>query len=99
MSLRQHDRITVLKNGEEIDVFNWVNISRSALVRGSNPTVETFAPAIGAGDSPRPPEAVTTWVAEELRHEFDIDPETHDIDVIDPDSDDITILSPTDHPE
>lgn len=79
------------KDGEEVEVFNWVNIKQPAIIRGHNPAVETFDAEIGAGDSPRTPDAVTTWVAEELEMEYGINPEDHDIEVIDPESEEVEV--------
>lgn len=90
--LQRKDRLTVARDGEEIEVFNWVNVSQPAIVRGSNPVVEKFDPDIGAGDSPMKPKAVTTWVAEELWHEFSIEVEDHDIEVIDPTAEEVDVL-------
>ncbi len=93
MNLKQRDRIEVERDGEEIEVFNWVNIELPAQVRASNPVVEKFKADIGAGDSPLTPDAVTVWVAEELEYEFGIDvEEDHAIEVVDPESDDVTVL-------
>lgn len=91
MNVQHHDRITVAKDDEEIEVFNWVNISQPAIVRGIG-DIEKFHPDIGAGDSSMKPDAVTTWVAEELWHEFGIEMENYDIEVIDVESDEIQIL-------
>jgi len=90
--LQHRDRITVHRDGEEVEVFNWVNIKQPAVVRGGNPVVEKFDAEIGAGDSSRTPEAVTEWVAEELWHEFGIEVADHGIEVIDVESDDVDVL-------
>lgn len=92
MKLQHRDRITVIRDGEELDVYNWVNIKQPAIVRGGNPVVERFEAEIGAGDSPMTPDAVTTWVAEELYHEFSIDVEDHDIDVIDVENEEVDVV-------
>jgi len=95
MKLRRRDQITVEKGGEEIQVFNWVNILQPAIVRGNNPVVEKFGAEIGAGDSDMKPDAVTTWVAEELWHEFDIsqnDLKELGIDVIDVEAPEVDVL-------
>jgi len=92
MTLRQRDRITVEKAGKEIEVFNWVNIKQPAVVRGGNPCVEKSEAEVGAGDSAATPDAVTSWVAEELRREFYIDVEDHGIDVIDPEDEGVSVL-------
>lgn len=92
LSLRKQERITVRRDGEELDIFNWVTVERATRVRGHNPTVQYFEPTIGAGDSKRKPDAVTPWVAEELRSEMNIDVEDHGIEVVDPESDDVEVL-------
>lgn len=92
MNLKHRERITVQADDEEIDVFNWVNVTQPATVRGHNPAVETYQADIGAGDASFTPEAVTPWVAEELSREFYIDVEEHGIDVIDPTDDGVTVL-------
>jgi len=92
MNLKHNDRITVELDGEEIEVFNWVNVRQSAAVRGGNPTVEKFEPNIYAADSFQTPEAVTHWVAEELWHEFSIEVEDHGIEVIDPSDEEVAVL-------
>lgn len=89
--LRRKDRLTVVVDGEDVEVFGWVNIKQPAIVRGSNPVVDRDEPEIGAGDSSMTPDAVTVWVADELRDEFYIDPEDHGIDVIDPTDPEVTV--------
>jgi hypothetical protein len=91
-NLKLHERIDVQRDGEEITVYNWVNIKQPAVVRGHNPVVEKFDAEIGAGDSPTTPDYVTPWVAEELWHEFNIEVEDHGIEVVDPESDDVALL-------
>ncbi|WP_225334265.1 hypothetical protein [Halomicrobium urmianum] len=90
--LRRKERLTVVQDGEETEVFNWVNVNQPAIVRGHNPVVDTYDAQIGAGDSSMHPDAVTHWVAEELRDEFNIDPEDHDIEVIDPTDEEVGVL-------
>lgn len=95
MKLQRREQITVERDGEELDVFNWVNIKQPAVVRGHNPVVETFESEIGAGDSPETPDAVTHWVAEELFREFSItksDLQEQGIDVVDPTSEEVDVL-------
>ncbi len=86
------DRLTVYRDGEEIEVFNWVTVEDAARVRGYNPTVEHFEPRIRRGDGHQPPKAVTKWVAEELEDEYYIDPEEYGIEVIDVDSGDVEVM-------
>jgi hypothetical protein len=92
-NFRLRDRLTVKHDGEEKEVYNWVNIKQPAIVRGSNPVVERFTAEIGAGDSQMHPEAVTSWVAEELLYEFNIDLDTYnEIEVIDVESEEVAVL-------
>jgi hypothetical protein len=86
------DRFEVLRDGEELEVYNWVNIKQPAIVRGDNPAVEKFEAEIGAGDSSMHPDHVTEEVAEELWHEFGIEVEKHDIEAVDVESDDVELL-------
>lgn len=90
--LRQRDTLTVDVDGEELEVYGWVNIERRTTVRGSNPVVDHGDAKIGAGDSRMDPDAVTHWVAEEVEHEFGIDVQDHDIRVIDPTDEEVDVL-------
>lgn len=81
--LRRRDRIEVERDGETLDVYNWVTMERASRVRGNNPVVEHFEPCIFGGDSRMEPDAVTDWVARELIVEFDIDVTDHGIEVVD----------------
>ncbi|MFC7216505.1 hypothetical protein ACFQO4_20815 [Saliphagus sp. GCM10025334] len=92
MKPRLRDRLTVEKDCEEIEVFNWVNVNRWSTVRASNPVVSHEETEIGAGDASFTPDAITKWVAEELHDEFYITPEDHGIEVIDVESDEVTVL-------
>lgn len=91
-SLQRKERITVIRDGEEVERFNWATVIQPARVRGHNPVVEKFDAEIGAGDSRMKPDAVTHWVAEELDFEFGVDPEEHGIEVIDPTDDDLEVV-------
>jgi len=84
-------QVMEIGDGEEIEVFNWVNIQQPAVVRGHNPVVEKFDAEIGAGDGAKTPGAVTHWIAEELLHEFGIEVEDHGIEVIDPTAEEVTV--------
>lgn len=90
----RHDRITVVIDGEEIDVFNWVTIERAHRIRPVSH--ESFEPRIYAGDDlgGTHPDAITKWLANELRHEHLINVETlwPHIDVIDIESDEVTVI-------
>lgn len=82
---------------EEIEVWNFLNVTMAHQVRGGNPTHETFLGESriekggGAGGQP---DYVTERVAEELWHEHGIDlpHDEFDIDVIDVESEDVNIL-------
>lgn len=91
--LRLQDRIHVVdEEGDEREVFNWVSVEETSVVRAVNPTVETALRRIYAGDSEHMPEAVTHWIAEALNDEFNINVEMANIDVIDPTRDEVTVL-------
>jgi hypothetical protein len=90
--LRLNDSLTVRQGGEEIEVYNWVNIKRRSIVRGNNPVVEHGEATIHAGDSRIEVDAVTHWLGEELKFEFGIDVTEHGIEVIDPTSDEVDVL-------
>jgi hypothetical protein len=92
MEPQRQERLTVKRDGEEQTVYNWVNITQPAVVRGHNPVVEKFDAEIGAGDSPKTPEAVTHWLAEELWYECSIEVEDHGIEVVNVESEDVTVL-------
>lgn len=87
------DRIHVLRDGEELEVFNHVSISQHHYVNSVNGH-ETFEPDIVKGDLGRgpPPEYVTERIADVLWHEFGIEVEQHDIEVVDIDSDEVELI-------
>lgn len=78
---------------EEIDVWNFLNVTLAHQVRGGNPTQVTFygSSRIEQGGGGKQPEYVTHWVAEELWHEHGIDLPTDefDIEVVDVTDDEI----------
>ncbi|AUX09238.1 hypothetical protein AArcSl_1609 [Halalkaliarchaeum desulfuricum] len=93
-SLRHRDVIRCKRDGEEVAVYNRINLTQPAMIRGL-PTVERFETQIGAGDSQTPPEAITHWVAHVLTDEFGITRDglaTHDIAVVDPTAPEVTVL-------
>ena len=92
MNPRRRDRLDVVRDGEEIEVFNWVNVDRSAQVYAGAGQIEYFEGDIGAGDSSMTPDAVTKWIAEELSHEFNIYVEDHGIEVVDIESEEVDVL-------
>lgn len=94
MELQHRDTILVEHEGEEKEVYNWVNIERKqkASVRANSVDHFDEDPDIGAGDSQSPPEYVTTWLAAMLGHEFGIDVTLHDIEVVDIESAEVQLL-------
>ena len=90
--LIRNEVLTVFRDGEEVEVYNWATIEQPARVRGHNPVVQKFEAEIGAGDSMMTPDAITHWVDEELQHEFDIDVRDQGIEVIDPTDDEVDVL-------
>ena len=93
--LTKKDTILVERDGEQIEVHNWVSFKRieRAVVRGSRMS-EKFdsRPSVEDGEGYKKPEAVTTWVADDLSGNFGIDVEKLDIEVIDVESDEVTLL-------
>ena len=91
--LRLQDRIHVVdEEGDEREVFNWVSVEETSVVRGSNMMTENALRRIYAGDSSHVPDAITPWVAESLVDEFAVRVSETNIDVIDPTSDEVTVL-------
>ena len=90
--LRQQESIPSEIDGEEVTIYNWVNVLQPGTVWGHG-TAERFDANIGAGDSKRTPEYVTEWVAGQLDAEFGIRLSSRgDITVVDPTDDDVTLL-------
>lgn len=88
--LKKKDRITVEKDGERMDLFNWGNLQIHKQVRlGQSERTAVF---VNAGDATYPPDAVTVWLADELAREFNVDVTQHDIEVVDPTDDGVTVL-------
>lgn len=93
--LTGRDQLTVVVDGEEVEVWNSVSVSTHHFVNSVN-GYETFEPSIAMGDmgvGPAP-EAVTERVADLLRSEWHIDVEDldDDIRVIDPDDEEVDVL-------
>lgn len=91
-NLQHRDRITAVVDGEEVEIYNWVNIKQPAVIRGGNPSVEKFQAEIGRGDARETPEYITHWVAEELDWAFGVDPSDHGITVVDPTDEDVQLV-------
>lgn len=92
--LQRRDRIAVRdETGDEREVFGWATVEDVSRVRGSNPTVDTVAFNIYAGDTRSPPDAITHWLADEIEYEYGVDVrDRDDIDVIDPTSEEVNVL-------
>ena len=88
----RRDRYTVIRDDEEIEVFNHVSVSQHHYVNSVN-GYETFEPDIAMGDMGKgpAPDYVTERVADLLWSEFTIDVEDHGIEVIDLASDEVKI--------
>lgn len=91
--LEHGERATVMRDGEEIEVFDHVSVSQHHYVNSVN-GYETFEPDIAMGDMGRgpEPEAVTKRVADLLWHEFSIEVEKEGIEVVDMSDSDIKVL-------
>lgn len=93
--LRQQDVITVHRDGEEVEVYNWVSLERTqrAVLRGDL-TSENYDedPTVMDGEGVLVPEAVTQWVADDLAREYNVDVTECGIDVIDVESDEVDVL-------
>ena len=94
--LRRREKFTVVRDGEEIEVFNEVNVKQVKKKRVNIPAavIESFDedPEIGAGGTSRTPDAVTHWVADDPDYALGIDPEEYGIEVIDPADDDVEVV-------
>lgn len=91
--LERGERATVIRDGEEIEVFDHVSVSTNHYVNSVN-GFETFEPDIAKGDmgvGPQP-EAVTERVANLLQAEWRIDVDDLDIEVININDDDVQVL-------
>lgn len=92
---RQQDVITVHRDGEDVEVYNWVSLERTqrAVLRGDL-TSENYDedPTVMDGEGVLVPEAVTQWVADDLAREYNVDVTECGIDVIDVESDEVDVL-------
>lgn len=87
---RRRDRLTVMRDGEEIEVFNCCSLIQDHTVRPT--TQETWPPAIERCEAALIPEYVTEWLAHTLWHEYGVEVENYDIEAIDIESDEVTVL-------
>jgi hypothetical protein len=92
-SPENRDRINVIRDGEEVEVFNHVCVSRHFYVNSVNGHEEFEADIAKGdmGDGPAP-EYVTERVARLISDEFRVDVADHGIDVVDIDSEDVEVL-------
>lgn len=91
MDTTGQDRITVERDGEEIEVFNHVSVINRHYINSVNGH-ESFAPIITSGDSDERVDVVTERVADYLWHEWGIEAEKQGIEVIDPEDEEVTVL-------
>lgn len=91
--LTGRDRITVERDGEELEVFNNVSVTTYHYVNSVNghERLDHRIAKGDMGDGP-PPEAVTARVARILQDEWWIDPEIDGIEVIDVTDDDVGVI-------
>ena len=76
------DSVRVIRNNDEIVVYNWCTVKRVSQVHGHGET-ETVVQRIEAGDGGLKPKYVTVWLSELLRREMDIRVQKYDIEVVD----------------
>lgn len=84
--LQLRDRIIVLRESEEIEVFNHATVEQPMYFRSGG--VEKFPPKVAAGNnsSNSTPKAITHWLADLLESEGVLVPdETEVVDVTDDD--------------
>jgi len=89
------DRILVDRDGEEIEIFDWVSVRQEHRVHSTG-GYETFIGPILAGDGGLgEPDAITPRIAELIQSEFGVSERTLDergIEVVDPDSNEVERL-------
>lgn len=94
-SLRRKDVITVERDDETLDVYNWISVERKqrAMLRG-NMSNEEFHddPKIMDGEGFHEPDAVTHWVAEDLARDFNVNVADCGVEVINVESPEVTVL-------
>jgi hypothetical protein len=88
--LKRRDSLTVRRDGEEIEVFNWCSLTQHHTVRLT--TQETWTPDIERGDGGTTPKYVTEWLADRLWREYDVHVQDYGIEVIDIESDGVSVL-------
>lgn len=96
MSSSNHDRLTVIRDGEEAEVFNHVTLTTEAThyIRANEQETHPVRENIYPGDmqSGPAPDAITAWVNQWLIDEHRIDAEDHGIEVVDIEADDVEVI-------
>jgi hypothetical protein len=87
---KHRDRLTVMRDGEELEVFNWCSLMQHHIIHPA--TQETRPPDIERGDGGTTPKYVTEWLADRLWHEYDVHVQDYGIETIDIESDEVTVL-------
>jgi len=87
--LKHRDRLTVMRDGEELEVFNWCSLTQYHTVRPISS--DTWTPDIERGDGGTIPKYVTEWLADRLWYEYDVHVQDYGIEVIDIESDEVTV--------
>jgi len=86
-----YDMVTVVVDGEEIDVYNEVTVTRSHSVTPNQ--TESYTVRIEAGNGGiGKPAAVSQQLAETLATDYNIDLTDHGIDVIDPTAEEVDLV-------
>lgn len=89
--LKRRDTITVERDGEQIEVYNWCTVDECHRVRPGE--TETFEPRVWAGDAIGvEPDAITHWLARYLTEAVDIRVSRLDVEVINPTKDGVTVV-------
>lgn len=95
-NLQIRDRIDVERHGEELEVWNFLNVTPALQFRGGGVVREDFPDEyhIEAGGANGPVDYVTDWVANEIQHELNIDltDDKWDVEVVNVGADAVTVL-------
>jgi len=86
-----YDRVTVLVDGKEVEVFNWMTVRKQFTVRANQMGAHTLSVEAGDGGIGKP-DAVSPELAEELDYHLNIDVADRGIDVIDPTAEEVDLV-------